>query len=504
MRRHVVAAVLLAIARLAPCADGAPDPAFGTAGDGHFGAWFDHLPGGSAGESAEALVVHEGGAITVVGTFRKPGTLDSDCGILRARPHAAGYDTAFMPPLGYGPISLDLGGDNDDTCHAMLGLAGDEVLIAGGSGTLVPGERAGTLIKLAADGSRDVTFYDDGVFDTATDLGLREPGAAIAFRHIVASTGSRRILLAGNIVRDGGGSSRAVLLGLDGFAIDPTFNAGAALELGDGTLPSLELTAVAEDALLRMHVLATARDLRDTGLPTHGVLLRLRADGSADSAFGDAGRVRLPQCAYTGALAFDADGILVGCMPPNGGAQAGVLRLRADGGVDATFGVDGHAELRMEAADDSSGVGAGIGPPRALLSSSRDGSIVALGTYLVQRELVAAQGRTDLAVARLSADGRPDRGFGGAGRDGVRRGSAHYRFGMLVDRDARSETGTAMALDEDGGLLVVGARSRAGLPDASEFLVAKLVNRGNRIFSDGFASRTQQRPRRRRRVRTPD
>ncbi len=467
--------------------DGTPDPAFGFAGDGHFGSWFDYLPGGSASETATAVVVHEGGFVTVVGHFQKPGTDDFDCAIVRTLPNAAGYDTTFMRPNGYGPLSFNLGGNNDDVCHAMLKLAFNEVLIAGGSGILAAGERAGTLIKLRADGSLDPTFYGDGMFDTSSDLGLNEVGAAITFEHISASTGSTRVVVAGNILRGGGLYSRAFVLGLNGFNLDPAFNGGSALELGDDVLPSLVLTAVKEDALLRVHLLAYALDPVDVlGVPHHGVLFRLLPDGSLDTTFSDDGRVELPQCSATGALTFDGNGILVSCAPPLEGALAGVLRLHANGSVDTSFGVAGHAEMRFESGDANTGLGSGFGPPSALQVFS-DGTIVGLGTYLVPRNLVLAQGRTDLGVARLLANGQPDLTFGHFDRDGVHHGSAHYRFGLLINRDDRSETGTAMAVDQDGSLIVVGSRSReTAVPGTSEFLTARLINRGEGVFGNGF------------------
>ena len=483
----VVCLLMTTLASGAHASDGTPDPNFGFGGDGHFGAWFDYLPGGSAGETATAAVVHEGGLITVVGHFQKPGTDDLDCGIVRTLPNAGGYDPTFMPPNGYGPLSFNLGGNNDDVCHAMLKLAFNEVLIAGGSGILAAGERAGTLIKLHADGSLDPTFYGDGMFDTSSDLGLNEPGAAITFEHISASTGSPRVVVAGNILRDGGLYSRAFVLGLNGFAIDPAFNGGLPLELGDETLPSLVLTAVKEDAQLRVHVLAYALDPLDVaGVPHRGLLFRLMPDGRLDPTFSDDGRVALPQCSGTGALAFDVDGILVGCSPPLGGHLSGVLRLHADGSVDSSFGVAGHAEMRMESWDANSGLGAGIGVPVALQTFA-DGTMVGVSTYTVRRDLVPAQGRTDLAVARLRANGAPDTGFGSFDRDGNRHGSAHYRFGLLIDRDARSETGVAMTLDEDGSLIVVGSRSRdTAVPGTAEFVTARLLNRGENVFANGF------------------
>jgi len=466
--------------------DGEPDPRFGFSGEGNFGSWFDYLPGGSVGETATAAVVHEGGFVTVVGHFQKPGTDDYDCGIVRTLPNASGYDTTFMPPNGYGPLSFNLGGNNDDVCYAMLKLAFKEVLIAGGSGFLAAGEGAGTLIKLRADGSLDPTFYSDGMFDTSTDLGLNEVGAAITLEHISASTGSPRIVVAGNILRDGGLYSRAFVLGLDGLAIDPAFNGGLALELGDEFLPSLVLTAVKEDAQLRVHLLAYALDPIDVaGVPHHGLLFRLLPNGSLDQTFSDDGRVELPQCSGTGALAFDGDGILISCGPPLGGALAGVLRLHSDGSVDTSFGFAGHAEMRFESGDSNVGLGSGMGPPAAL-QAFNDGTIIGLGSYRVRRELVPAQGSTDLGVARLLNNGQPDLTFGNSDRSGNRHGSAHYRFGLLIDRDGRSETGTAMTLDEDGSLIVVGSRSRSTAPGAAEFITARLLNRGENVFSNGF------------------
>lgn len=474
-------ALLTTLASTARANDGTPDPGFAN-GIGHFGAWFDYLPGGSAGETATAVIVHEGGFVTVVGHFQKPGTDDFDCGIVRTLPNAGGYDTTFMPPNGYGPLSFNLGGNNDDVCHAMLKLAFNEVLIAGGSGILAAGERAGTLIKLLANGSLDPTFFSDGVFDTFTDLGLSEPGAAITFEHLPRLS-SGYVMPAGNIVR--GDNSRAFVVRISGGAVDVTFNGGLALELGDNTLPSLILTGVADDSQLRLHLLGTALDPIDAGVPHHGLLMRLLPDGSLDTAFSDDGRLELPQCSGTGALTFDASGILVGCGPPDGGPLSGVLRLHADGSVDTSFGLNGHAPMRMESWDTNAGLGAGMGPPVAL-QTFNDGTIVGLGTYQVRRESVPAQGRTDLAVARLHANGQPDVGFGSFDRDGNPHGTAHYRFGMLIDRDARSETGTAMTLDDDGNLIVVGSRSRSTSPGAAEFLTARLFNRGDGVFSNGF------------------
>lgn len=462
--------------------DGTPDGAFAFDMSGHFGAWFDYLPGGSVGETAQAVVVHEGGFITVVGHFQKPGTNDYDCGILRTLPHASGYDTRFMPPNGFGALSFNLGGNNDDVCYAMLKLPSNEVLIAGGSGVLAVGERAGTLIKLRGDGSLDPTFFGDGMFDTFTDLGLSEPGAAITFEHLPRLS-SGFVLPAGNIVR--GDISRAFVLRMSGGAVDAAFNGGVALELGDKNLSSLTLTGVAEDSQLRLHLLGTAHDPLDAGVPHHGLLMRLLPDGSLDPAFSDDGRVELPQCRGTGALAFDADGILVGCGPPIDAGLSGVLRLRADGSIDTSFGVAGHAEMRFEPFDSNTGTGlfgSGMGPPTAL-QVFNDGTIVGLGTYQVRRESVPAQGRTDLAVARLRANGQPDLDFG----HGNLYGSAHYRFSRLITIDGRSETGTAMALDDDGSLIVVGSRSReTATPGTAEFLAARLLNRGNGVFSNGF------------------
>lgn len=484
---RMLATIALLLATLGPATtlaqDGTPDPGFAFTMNGHFGAWFDYLPGGSVGETAQAVVVHEGGFITVVGHFQKPGSSDFDCAVLRTRPDASDYDTRFMPPLGYGPLSFNRGGNNDDVCHAMLALPADQLLIAGGSGVLAAGERAGTLIKLLADGGLDPAFFGDGVFDTLSDLGLSEPGAAITFEHLPPLS-SGYILPAGNIVR-GDLYSRAFVLRMSGGVVDPEFNGGAPLELGDSTLPSLILTGVAEDSQLRVHLLGTALDPLDVaGVPHHGLLLRLLPDGSLDPTFDGDGRLELPQCSGTGALSFDFVGILVGCAPPRGGPVGGVLRLLPNGSVDIGFGMGGHAEMRMESWDTSVGLGAGMGPPVALQVLD-DGTIIGLGTYLVRSDIRPAQGLTDLAVARLLPDGQPDPSFGGSDR-----GTAHYRFGSLITADKRREAGTAMTLDEDGSLIVVGSRSRStAVPDTAEFLVARLLNRGSAgssVFSDGF------------------
>ncbi|QWP77036.1 hypothetical protein J5226_01115 [Lysobacter sp. K5869] len=136
-------------------------------------------------------------------------------------------------------------------------------------------------------------------------------------------------------------------------------------------------------------------------------LIRLLPDGALDPAFGDNGSVRTGDPAgYTAcrSLALRADGRIV--VAGRSGKGFVVLRLRADGSADPAFGDGGATRTEFE----------DLGFPEAEpfdLAVQDDGRIVLAGRAVDPREWPM---RTRFAVARYGEDGRLDPGFGDGGR----------------------------------------------------------------------------------------
>jgi uncharacterized delta-60 repeat protein len=138
--------------------------------------------------------------------------------------------------------------------------------------------------------------------------------------------------------------------------------------------------------------------------PTQGFVVKLGADGTLDTTFATAGVALLPDISLH-AVAVDAQGRIVTC-----GEQlldwihtSMVVRLDADGHFDSTFGDGGVVSIAW-----SDGSQDGYLSDLAL---TQDGGIIAGGRF-------AAYGPgldSDFAIAKLADDGSFDSGFGDGG-----------------------------------------------------------------------------------------
>jgi uncharacterized delta-60 repeat protein len=167
---------------------------------------------------------------------------------------------------------------------------------------------------------------------------------------------------------------------------------------------------------------------------TERFLARLKADGSLDPAFGDAGVLRLsdpdgdlnpPVVQPDGKIliagtVFDADRAFV------------LSRYNADGTVDAGFGDHGVATLDLFA-----GASAISNERTASLALQPDGKIVAVG---VAEKTVRIPGPrlSTIRVVRFNADGTPDEAFASHGED------VNFAIkAVAVDRDGRVVVGAS-------------------------------------------------------------
>ncbi len=163
------------------------------------------------------------------------------------------------------------------------------------------------------------------------------------------------------------------------------------------------------DAVGRNLIAGSVRHPGDTSaLITSALLVRLRADGSIDTSFGNAGSLKVP--GFPGdtlfefrAVALSPDGkiIAAGLSKPdvNGltDARIRVCRILQSGVLDSSFGSAGCVAVSFTAASTTDEF--------TDMTVQVDGRIVVSGA--------AVDGFARYAVARLNVDGTPDTCFGG-------------------------------------------------------------------------------------------
>ena len=174
---------------------------------------------------------------------------------------------------------------------------------------------------------------------------------------------------------------------------------------------------------------------------------RLNPDGSPDMGFGSAGKRTID---YGGpsdgaeAVAVQPDGKIV--LAGGGGADRAIVVTRlsgTDGADDQGFGAGGTRRVDVV-----------LGPEEArALALEPDGGIVVAGLTLAGPGLEP----DDIAIARLSAGGTPDTGFGAGGTRTIPGGRA---------------SAEALALQPDGRIVLVGTAS-------DQFLVQRLRRDGS-------------------------
>ena len=207
-----------------------------------------------------------------------------------------------------------------------------------------------------------------------------------------------------------GGRGFVVRLRLDDGALDDAF--------GDGGM-------VRDVYFLRM--LATGAGLVLLGTDasdayTNWVVERLRADGAPDAAFGEDGQRELPQApGFRGAALGEApdDSLIVATTIVDGSShEVAVTRLTPGGDIDAAYGPDG---IELEPSDSLADIA--VLPDRGAVLSLR----------------LDRDSEPRLGLARLTASGQLDTGYGDGGRV-----SAAFDFvGPPMTIDSADTTGTS-------------------------------------------------------------
>jgi uncharacterized delta-60 repeat protein len=284
----------------------------------------------------------------------------------------------------------------------------------------------------AATGALDPSFGDDGV--TVTDVG----GPAIAYG--VARQPDGRIVAAG--YSTAGGDADVTLARYDAAGrLDPSFGSGGVVRTdvrGAGGFDVGRAVALQPDGRIVVAGGSTA-----TG-PSAFAVLRYNPDGTPDRSFGTDGTVLTEVNGVAYGVTVQADGRIVaaGQSDTGGPSDITVVRYLPDGALDSGFGAAGVVRTDLGGNDQAAAVIAGAG-----------GTITVAGTS-------DAAGSNDVAVVRYRPDGTPDPAFGTGGSVLTDVGNAH-----------RDDTGRALALAPDGGVVVAGGSSAARGTDHDTLLL---------------------------------
>ncbi|GAB3481480.1 M10 family metallopeptidase C-terminal domain-containing protein [Azotobacter salinestris] len=305
--------------------------------------------------------------------------------------------------------------DNDRSIEAMLVQPDGKILLLG-----LSFYGSETVIRLNADGTLDTDFGALGKVssDWGSSLSLQADG---------------RILVAGFSADHDFAVSR---LNTDG-SLDTSFGEGGKANVDFDGGGWARVVVVQPDGKI---LLAGSGD-NDFGV------IRLNADGSLDSGFGELSRVIVDIAGgkdRVDSLVVQPDGkILVSGSsynPASGGWDFGVTRLNADGSLDTGFGDLGKVivDLGVTHASDDKSYG---------LFLQDDGRILVAGTGYYEHYLTHnSYYDYSFGVIRLNADGSLDSGFGDQGR-------------AIVDPtgvyDARSDA----VVQPDGKILLFGGGS---------------------------------------------
>ncbi len=317
--------------------DGAPDPAFGTAGfvnHGNAGGRFFQTYGISVDELGR---IWAAGVLAYSGRLLPDGSLDPDYGsggtalfpgddpsvvqtialpgggalVAASRDKAGGgreaalirVDDAGTPDPTFGDAGALLASNSTNTCEwPRFAVQGEAIVMI----TYCNSSRRLVMVKADRDGVPDDGFGTDGYrVLTPGDMGMAD-----VYGRDVSFDPEGRIVVVGNTANAGGGTAPAAETFIARFlpdgSLDPDFGSGGIVTYGGiGTHHAGRGVTVLADGSVAAHSRA------DTGAGMRSFVWLVRADGTADPDFGTSGVVELEQPASAETV-VDASSIVMG------------------------------------------------------------------------------------------------------------------------------------------------------------------------------------------------
>lgn len=291
--------------------------------------------------------------------------------------------------------------DNTDaSISSFLGaiiVSNGRFTILGSVGTLSGGSDV-AIAQYYNSGSLDTSFDVDG--KTTIDFGL---GASQA--NAIAVQADGKIITAGSGFSGALGKNRFLLSRLNpNGSLDNTFGDAGTI-IARFPPPCSNCPAPSPAAV----AIGIQPDGKIVVAGANFELLRFNPDGSADNAFGDAGKVaprftenNVSLVAEASSLILQSDGkAVIGGTISTSGSQYdfAVARFNANGSLDTAFGTNGLVRTDFVGKTDVA----------EALAITTDGKIVAAGYAFTDT-------RADFAAARYNADGTLDTTFSGDGK----------------------------------------------------------------------------------------
>ncbi len=438
--------------RITPAAIGGLDPTFNFTGLSEIA--FDL--GGSKLDLGAAVAIQKDGKIVVVGSAQND-TTDVDFAIARLNTDGT-LDTSFGSN-GLRTIGIDLGGDLIDRATAVAIQPDGMILVGGSAQNDSENDYDFAVVRLTPTGDLDAGFDGDGRQTIAFDVAggtFEDKASGLALDQL------GRIVVVGSVAnQDAGDFDFGVARLLPNGSLDTEFNTVGSVVVGfdRGGSNADFASAVVVDSQNRI-VVAGSVQISNFGDVDFGVI-RLNANGTLDSTFGEAGDGRVTvefdlADSKTGgsnadqatAMALDSQGriVVVGTVAvgSEGDEDVGVVRLTAEGILDTSFDTDGKISLGFD-------LGGGLKDRATGVVIDRiTGDIIIAATV---DEI--SVGDTDYGIARLTTDGSLDPSFNGDGRATV----AFDRGG------ANADTAAGIALDSARRIIVVGSIDTATAND---------------------------------------
>lgn len=354
-------------------------------------------------DTAYAVALTSDGKILVAG-----GSTTFKGGIYRSKLALARYDLGGKLDTTFGnrgTVTTDLGSGSCDRIYA-LAIQADGKIVAAGETNSFPGGDNFLVARYTASGRLDSTFGNGGVVSTDFQAALSVDEA-----RDLAIQGDGKIVVAGR--------TTTVDTGADRFAL-ARYHANGSLDATFGT-GGRQITAIGpwSDAT-DVELLADGRILVGGSSDGNYAVARYLAAGGLDPTFGSGGvstGPEVPEGYFWGTgMALQANGKILVCarvQMVDGSENFGLVRLNADGSLDATFGTGGGLTTDFHPTMPLNSGGA------AAVAVQADGNIVvagatrrgtgfnsdfALARYLGDEPLLAVGVGTTGSAGQLSAN----------------------------------------------------------------------------------------------------
>lgn len=431
---------------------GSLDPSF--ANGGKTSAAFDL--GGSLPDWAQAMTLDSSGRVVVVGRARHTNGND-DFAIARFRSDGR-LDTTFSSD-GKVTVGFDLGGGNKDEAYSVAIDSKGRIIVAGYAQTAGRGDYDFAVVRLLPDGRLDTSFDFDGK-TTIPNFDLFATSDDRASDVVIDKQG--RIILVGQVSTDGKkdfGLARLTTAG----ALDSSFGIAGMQWVDFRTAGDDWAAAVALDARGRIVVAGTVsyssgdHDFAVARLlPTGWLDTSFDFDGKQTILF-DLGGKRIDAAAD---VVIDRQGkiVIAGTVDRSnaGDRDMGVVRLLPDGALDESFDSDGKVLIAFD-------YGGNLEDRATGVRIDAKGRIVVSGT--ATRD---GTGNTDLAVARLTANGATDFKFGG----GTGKATVAFDYGGTAPFRYAELSASKVVVDKKGRIIVAGTAKHSADADW-DFVVAR-------------------------------